>query len=190
MANPNARPAHACPSIRRSTAAPLNSPRLRNVASSTRKVHINQVGFLPGEPKRAVIPATGPIPGNAFAIVDDDVTPEVRFTGTLTPYHSPNGAKYGHYDHHFFADFGAFQRPGRYRVRLSDGHLSPPFSIGAHVYSQLVPLLLKYFDVQRAARRNRRIAATAMWTTASSSAGRATGIASTLPAAGTTRATT
>jgi len=113
------------------------------------RVHINQVGFLPGEPKRAVIPATGPIPGGAFVVVDDDVTPEIRFTGALTPYHNPNGPKYGHYAHHFFADFGAFQRPGRYRIRLSDGHLSPPFSIGAHVYSQLVPLLLKYFDIQR-----------------------------------------
>lgn len=113
------------------------------------RVHINQVGFLPGEPKRAVIPATGAIVGNAFTIVDDDVTPQIRFTGKLQSYAGPNGAKYGHYDHHFFADFGSFQRPGRYRLRLSDGHLSPPFSIGSDVYSRLVPLLLKYFDVQR-----------------------------------------
>jgi len=113
------------------------------------RVHINQVGFLPGERKRAVVPATGPIVGNAFTIVDDDVTPQTRYTGRLQPYAGPNGSKYGHYDHHFIADFGSFQRPGRYRLRLSDGHLSPPFSIGSDVYSRLVPLLLKYFDVQR-----------------------------------------
>ena len=139
---------------RASSADPAAQRRASNTASPIRRhvdarIHINQVGFLPGEPKRAVIPATGPVPGNAYAIVDDDVTPEIRFTGALTLYHNPTGAKYGHYDHHFFADFGALQRPGRYRLRLSDGHLSPPFSIGSNVYSRLVPLLLKYFDVQR-----------------------------------------
>lgn len=113
------------------------------------RVHINQVGFLPHEPKRAVIPATGAIVGNAFTIVDDDVTPQPRHTGKLQPYVGPNGSKYGHYDHHFLADFGGFQRPGRYRLRLSDGHLSPPFSIGSDVYSRLAPLVLKYFDIQR-----------------------------------------
>ena len=112
------------------------------------RVHINQVGFLPGEAKRAVIPATGAIVGNSFTVVDDDVTPQPRYSGKLQAYAGPNGAKYGHYDHHFFADFGELTRPGRYRLRLSDGHLSPPFSIGSDVYSRMVPLVLKYFDVQ------------------------------------------
>ncbi|MCW3100878.1 MAG: glycoside hydrolase family 9 [Chthonomonadaceae bacterium] len=121
-------------------------PPVRQVIDA--RVHINQVGFLPGEPKRAVISATGAIVGNSFTVVDDDVTPQPRYTGKLQAYAGPNGAKYGHYDRHFFADFGELQRPGRYRLRLSDGHLSPPFSIGSDVYSRLVPLVLKYFDVQ------------------------------------------
>lgn len=138
-------PAFAAPVPRRrrtNTAAPL-----RRVVDA--RVHINQVGFLPTEPKRAVVPATGAIVGNTFTIVDDDVTPQPRFSGKLAAYSGPNGPKYGHYDHHFIADFGDFRRPGRYRLRLSDGHLSPPFSIGSDVYSRLVPLVLKYFDVQR-----------------------------------------
>src|SRR5947209_8687884 len=49
-------------------------------------VHVNQVGYLSNEPKRAVIVATGPIPGNAFCIVDDDVTPQVYRRGPLTEY--------------------------------------------------------------------------------------------------------
>ena len=109
-------------------------------------VRVNQVGFLPNEPKRAVIAASGPIPGNKFYVVDDDVVPEVRFTGELTEYEGTG--KYGHYKHYYFADFNSLTRPGRYCVRLPDGRLSPPFSIGKNVYTQLVPLMMKYFDTQ------------------------------------------
>ena len=111
------------------------------------RIHLNQVGFLPHEPKRAVVPATGAILGNSFVLVDDAVVPTVRYRGTLTEYLSTK--QYGHYQRHFFADFDGFTRPGRYRLRLSDGHLSVPFTIGADVYEQTVPLILQYFDVQR-----------------------------------------
>ena len=111
------------------------------------RVHLNQVGFLPHEPKRAVVPATGVIHGGGFTLVDDDVTPTVRHRGKLTEYINP--IPYGRFPRHFFADFGEFTRPGRYRLRLSDGHLSAPFSIGADVYERLVPLILGYFDIQK-----------------------------------------
>ena len=39
-------------------------------------VHVNQVGYLPGESKRAVVPAFAPVPGGAFSIVDEDSTPK------------------------------------------------------------------------------------------------------------------
>ncbi len=115
------------------------------------QVHLNQVGFLPQEPKRAVITATGPIHGSRFVLVDDDVIPTVRFAGALTPCEKAGAVPVAgvRYPHHFFADFDGFQRPGRYRLRLSDGHLSAPFSVGADIYERLVPLILNYFDVQR-----------------------------------------
>ena len=111
------------------------------------RVHLNQVGFRTTEPKRAVVPATGAILGNGFVIVDDAVVPVTRYGGTLSEYHGPNQS--GHYTRHFFADFDGFTRPGRYRLRLSDGHLSAPFTVGDDIYEQLVPLILRYFDVQR-----------------------------------------
>ena len=110
------------------------------------RIHLNQIGFLPNEPKRAVVPATGAIHGGGFVIIDDAVVPAVRYRGTLTEYAKP---QYGHFARHFFADFDGFTRPGRYRLRLSDGHLSAPFSVGADIYDQLTPLVLQYFDVQR-----------------------------------------
>lgn len=111
------------------------------------RVHINQVGYLPKDTKRCVVSATGPIPGGAFQIVDDDVIPETRYRGVLRDYEA--GEQHGHYSHHFFADFNDFDRPGRYRLRLSDGRLSAPFSIDGDVYSRLIPLLYRYFDVQK-----------------------------------------
>lgn len=112
------------------------------------RVHLNQAGYLPGEPKRAIVPAAGPIRGNAFCILDDDVTPHIHYRGLLTEYAGPGSGQDGPL-RHYFADFDRFTRPGRYRVRLSDGALSAPFSIGEDIYTRLVPLMLRYFDVQR-----------------------------------------
>lgn len=111
------------------------------------RIHLNQVGFRIAAPKRAVVPATGAILGNGFVLVDDAVVPETRYRGTLTQYQGPNQS--GHYAQHFFADFDDFTRPGRYRLRLSDGNLSVPFTIGDDIYEQITPLILRYFDVQR-----------------------------------------
>lgn len=111
------------------------------------RIHLNQVGFRASAPKRAVVPATGAVLGSGFVLVDDAVVPETRYRGTLTEYQGPNQS--GHYARHFFADFDDFTRPGRYRLRLSDGNLSVPFTIGDDIYEQIIPLILRYFDVQR-----------------------------------------
>lgn len=123
------------------------APPSKNVVDV--RVHVNQVGYLPGEPKRAVVAATGPILGNSFVLVDDAVVPTVRHRGSLTEWRKPARTPTGHYARHFFADFSAFTRPGRYRLRLSDGHSSVPFTVGGDVYEQIVPLILEYFDVQQ-----------------------------------------
>lgn len=127
--------------------APMMLPPLRLRAEA--RVHLNQVGYLPDEPKRAVVSAMTAIPGDSFCLLDDDVTPQIRFQGKLLAYRSDAGMKYGHYPYHFWADFDAFQRPGRYRLRLSDGTLSAPFSIRKDLYKRLVPLVTTYFDLQR-----------------------------------------
>lgn len=113
------------------------------------RIHLNQIGCLPREPKRAVIAATGEVLGGGFVVVDDAVVPTVRYRGTLTEYQAPPQTESGYFTRHFFADFSEFTRPGRYRLRLSDGHLSVPFTVGGDIYEQLVPLILQYFDIQR-----------------------------------------
>ena len=122
---------------------------LQTMAHVEARVHVNQVGYLPNETKRAVIPAYAPIPDNGFSIVDEDALPKVRYQGSLRAYENVSGKPYGPYPHHFIADFNDFTRPGRYRVRLSNGTLSVPFSINKNLYGRLIPLTLSYFATQQ-----------------------------------------
>lgn len=114
-------------------------------------IHLNQVGYLPTEVKRAVIPATGLVHGNSFSIVDEDVIPKIRFQAQLLDYGASSTGRYGHYPRHYIATFDSFDRPGRYRIRLSNGVLSAPFTIapGRDLYSRLIPLALGFFATQR-----------------------------------------
>ena len=122
---------------------PLIKPRVQA------RVHINQVGYSPTDPKRAVISANRSLTNLSFAIVDDDVTPETRFKGKLLLYEDSSSSKStGSSLIHYHADFDSFDREGRYRLRLGDGRQSEPFSIGRNVYTRLVPLMLQYFETQ------------------------------------------
>jgi len=93
-------------------------------------IHLNQVGFLPTEPKRAIVPAESDYVDRKFAIVNDDDSHSIRFVGVLSEYAFADAEQYGHYPRHFFADFDGFRQPGRYRVRLSNGRQSLPFPLG------------------------------------------------------------
>lgn len=112
-------------------------------------VRVNQCGYLPDESKRAVVPASAPVPGGSFCVIDDDVTPEIRYRGELVDFGVGGDTRYGRFERNYIAEFGALRRPGRYRLRLSDGRLSPPFSIAEDVYARLLPLMLRFFDVQQ-----------------------------------------
>lgn len=112
------------------------------------RLHVNQVGYLPGEAKRAVISAANAVTGTDFCVLDDDVTPHIHFRGQLTRYTGPVSADDGALNY-YLAELDGFNRPGRYRLRLADGSLSAPFSIGSDLYARLVPLIWRYFDVQR-----------------------------------------
>jgi hypothetical protein len=112
-------------------------------------VHVNQLGYLPSEPKRAVVAASDAVPGGSFTIVDERAPHAVRYLGSLREYRTGDGEPYGQYARHYFADFDRFARPGRYRVGLSNGKLSAPFTIAADLYRRLTPLVAGYFDIQR-----------------------------------------
>jgi hypothetical protein len=124
------------------------APPSQPVGPVDARIHINQAGYLPGEPKRVVISAMAPIPGNGFCLLNDDITRRVRCKGELKEYRPPRPTAYDHYERHYFADFDGFGVEGRYQLRLSDGRMSAPFSIQKDIYAQLLPLTLEFFNIQ------------------------------------------
>ena len=96
---------------------------------------VNQVGYDVGAPKRFVVQTNLPGEAGTFAIVGLDgkrvyggsLEPRGRIVGA---YHSDWGSNY------LRGDFSAFDRPGRYRVRVSvDGVVASswPFEVGRDV---------------------------------------------------------
>lgn len=113
-------------------------------------VLVNQVGYLPGEAKRAIVPAMESMDGSTFHIVDHD-TANVRHTGHLTYNTEEANLAHGHYSHHHYAEFGNFGEAGTYRVTLPDGSSSAPFTIDKKAFVPIVPLIMRYFDAQSCA---------------------------------------
>jgi hypothetical protein len=101
----------------------------------TPAIHVNQEGYLPGFPKKAIIGyflgtlGEMPIPTNAFALVDAD-TGVPRYQASLTLrtdtgyYYSPTP-----YQTVYEADFSSFTTPGAYRILVPGMGVSVPFRI-------------------------------------------------------------
>jgi hypothetical protein len=108
---------------------------------------LNQVGYCPGDHKQAVVTIAVPPEATTFVILEDAVAPLIRFRGTLTPLKS-QVALTETSSFSYTADFSDLTDAGRYRIRLADGQLSEPFSIGTDIYRQVIPMVLSYFDAQ------------------------------------------
>src|SRR5579859_5977953 len=72
------------------------------------RIDLNQVGYLPHEPKRAVIAAGDNISGNGFSIVDADLPHRRRYAGMLHACKATGSAE----PRACYADFDEFHRPG------------------------------------------------------------------------------
>jgi hypothetical protein len=123
-------------------ALPIMRPRCEPQGEA--RIDLNQVGYLPHDRKRAVIVSSDPIAGNGFNIVDAELPHHRRFGGVLCAAKTADSDE----SHIFYAHFDSFQRPGRYRLRLSDGRLSDAFSIDRGLYAGLIPLTLQFFAMQ------------------------------------------
>jgi len=108
-------------------------------AVATPAIHLNQLGFLPGASKVAVVEG---IAGGRFEVVREH-DGAVVLAGDLAqasvwPASGRAAAA---------VDLGALDAPGRYRVRVG-GHVSDPFPVGADAYAALGDAALKgyYFN--------------------------------------------
>ena len=104
-------------------------------------IRVNQVGFLPGAIKTAVLPEAGD--AETFRVVDVS-TGEAAFEGQWSaPVENPGAGETNR-----VADFTALTAPGRYRLE-SEGFASPEFAVGEDVYDELFTATVKMLYLQR-----------------------------------------
>lgn len=110
--------------------------------SEAAAIRVNQVGFLPGASKWAVVPATET---TRFVVIDADSGREVwrGRLGTAAEW-CPAAQSVQ------LADFSALTRPGRYRLRVAPLADSAPFVIAQNAYAALADASLKAYYFNRA----------------------------------------
>lgn len=98
-------------------------------------IRVNQVGYLPGDVK--------------IAVLSSDVPLEGQFTvGELTADIGPDQGAWGPFAYNYRLDFTNVRRPGRYRIKFADVQ-SPEFAIGADAYRDMPAALLEFMRMQR-----------------------------------------
>ncbi len=105
-------------------------------------IRVNQVGYLAGDSKVALMLSDDAAAGHTFVV--RDAGGAEALAGTVG---ADRGA-YGAFTHLYEIDFSTLRAPGVYRIAV-DGETSPPFTIGAGAYAGLVATSLRFFGVQR-----------------------------------------
>ncbi len=106
-------------------------------------ISANQLGYLTGDVKSAIVASSIPLEGKRFDLVDAGSDIAV-YSSSL----GRNFGPYGGYAHHYRIDFSSVTTAGKYALRV-EGERSYEFIIGEHVYDRLVDSLLLFFQVQR-----------------------------------------
>jgi len=105
-------------------------------------IQLNQVGYLPGGSKWAVLPD---VAVDGFAIIDA-VTGREVWRGSLGSAQRWEPAQ----EAVRLADFSAWRQPGRYRLQVDGLPSSAPFDIAPDAYVALNAAALKFFYFNRA----------------------------------------
>jgi peptidoglycan/xylan/chitin deacetylase (PgdA/CDA1 family) len=98
-------------------------------------IRVNQVGYLPDDPKIALLSSDVPLTGR-FALGD--------FAAEI----GPDQGDWGPFAHNYRLDFTSLRTPGRYRIKFADIE-SPEFAIGVDAYQTVPDALLKFMQLQR-----------------------------------------
>ncbi|MDR3620449.1 MAG: glycoside hydrolase family 9 protein [Paludisphaera borealis] len=110
-------------------------PRPALGAASGPWIRVNQIGYLPDDPKIAVLSSDQPLTGD-FTVAE-----------LKAPIGADQGA-WGPFAHNYRLDFTAVQTPGWHRIRF-DKVESPAFSIGGDAYAKTPAALLDFMRLQR-----------------------------------------
>jgi endoglucanase len=108
----------------------------------TSRIRLNQVGFLPEASKIAIVPN---VEVGEFWLIQADTNAEV-LRGPLSQSQSWDMSG----DTVKVADFSAYNKPGRYKIRVTGAGDSHPFAIGERVYDDLLTASIRYYYINRA----------------------------------------
>lgn len=106
-------------------------------------IRINQLGYLPANPKTAVWCSKGAPAPERFQVLDS-ATQQVAFEGKA----SRAFGRYGPFTESCRLDFSLLRQPGVYILRAG-GAVSPAFRIGDDVYEGTADFALRYMRQQR-----------------------------------------
>lgn len=98
-------------------------------------IRVNQVGYLPDDPKVAILSSGRPLEGT---FVVGDHRAEI----------GPDQGAWGPFEHNYRLDFSAVRGPDRFRVRFGETQ-SPEFTIGPDAYKDVPGALLSFLRLQR-----------------------------------------
>jgi endoglucanase len=98
-------------------------------------IRVNNVGYLPDDPKIAVISSDASLTGK-FSV--SDYSAEI----------GPDQGAWGPFAHNYRLDFTAVHGPGRYRIKFANLE-SPEFTIGPDAYKEVPNALLEFMRLQR-----------------------------------------
>lgn len=114
----------------------------RSADTPTTAIHLNQLGFDPVAPKRAIVadPATAPLP---WRLIDAGGATVAQGRSQVT------GDDAASRDHVHEVDFSGVGMPGTYRLKVGDVE-SRPFRIARGLYAPLKYAALNYFYQTRA----------------------------------------
>lgn len=101
-------------------------------------IRVNQIGYLPTDPKIAILSSDRPLTGR-FRVGD--------FEADI----GADCGAWGPFQHNYRLDFSTFQTAGRFTVRAA-GVESLPFRIGSDVYEAVPPRLIEFMRLQRCGR--------------------------------------
>lgn len=108
----------------------------------TAAIRLNQAGYLPGEPKAAIVAAAGPARGFSVRRAADS---RAVFQGTLSePVEDADSGERVQ-----LADFTALRQPGRYFLEVHGTGRSWEFEIGPRVYDRVLYLAMRSYYGQR-----------------------------------------
>jgi endoglucanase len=105
------------------------------VGAETAWIRVNQIGYLPGDPKIAILSSDEPLAG------------EFRVGEFAADVGADQGA-WGPFAHNYRLDFGTVRDAGMYRVEFGEV-ASPEFAIGADAYAGVPEKLLQFMQLQR-----------------------------------------